>query len=159
MVNTAILQMRIYALYSMNKKVLAFVLTFYVSLSAVAGWLMWTDLASLTGKQAWYPLLILAWHAWIAASAVPIPGGKFRIPSPDHLFPRFYALWIPILLFDSLLGGLAFFRGLQEFKSTRSFFGPRLSLIEILIHDSVFYFFAYGIFILQLLVPVIFGLI
>ncbi|KDR69146.1 hypothetical protein GALMADRAFT_282816 [Galerina marginata CBS 339.88] len=114
-----ILQVRIYALYSLNKKILAVMLICYFACSAVSAW-MWTDLE----------ILIII--------AVPIPGGKFCIPSRAA---NFYSFWIPVLSFEFMLFFLAVFRGIGEYRlAGSSMFRGGRSLVGILIRDSVFYF-------------------
>ncbi|KDR65885.1 hypothetical protein GALMADRAFT_260088 [Galerina marginata CBS 339.88] len=114
------LQIRIYALYSLNKKILALMLICYFAFSAISAWIMRTDLESL---------IIIA---------VQIPGGKSCIPTRVS---NFYSFWIPVLLFDFMLFFLAVIRGIGEYRSDGSslFRGGR-SLVGILIRDSVFYF-------------------
>ncbi|KDR73814.1 hypothetical protein GALMADRAFT_270003 [Galerina marginata CBS 339.88] len=117
MLAQAILQMRLYALYMRDKKILGLMLFFYVALSAVSAWIMWTDLAQFI------------------VTIVSFAGGV----------PRLYIFYIPLMLFDGLLFVLAVFRGIQEAKSTGSLFHRGQSLIEILIRDSIFYFLIIGL--------------
>lgn len=51
-----------------------------------------------------------------------------------------------------MLCTMAVIRGLQAFKSASSFFRGSLSLVDILIRDSVFYFFMHVLFILPKLI-------
>ncbi|KDR81219.1 hypothetical protein GALMADRAFT_241762 [Galerina marginata CBS 339.88] len=120
-----ILQIRIYALYSLNKKILALMLVFYITSSSVSAWILRTDLESLV------------------VAALPILGGKFCVPTKISSFSSF---WIPVLLFDFMLFSLAVIRGVGEYRSKGSsiFRGSR-SLMNILIRDSVFYFLVIAI--------------
>ncbi|KDR69179.1 hypothetical protein GALMADRAFT_256020 [Galerina marginata CBS 339.88] len=121
MLAQAILQARVYALYMLNKKILALMLVCYSTCSIICAWLTWTELESLTIK------------------AIPIPGGKYCTPSQSV---NFFSFWIPVLIFDFLLFSLAVFRGLAELKSDGSGMlrdGTR-SLFGIMVRDSVFYF-------------------
>jgi len=120
MLAQALLQMQIYALYSMNKKILAFMLTFYLSLSAVSAWILQGELALS------------------AAIAISLPGGEFCIVS--NISPKFYTFWLPVLLCDSLLCALAIIGGLRGSKSASSFFRRGFSLVKALILGSVFYY-------------------
>lgn len=45
----AILQIRIYALYSLDKKILAFMLTTFAIVATITAWIMWTVIASVPG--------------------------------------------------------------------------------------------------------------
>jgi hypothetical protein len=68
----------------------------------------------------------------------PIPGTTFCVPFdvPDY----FFAFWLPIIGFESLLCGLALFRGFQTFKASGSVFQSGRHLVAMLIRDSVLYF-------------------
>jgi hypothetical protein len=67
-----------------------------------------------------------------------IPGFTFCIPFgvPDYL----YAFWIPILAFESLLCGMALFRGFQAFRYRQSVFQSGQHLVTLLLRDSIVYF-------------------
>jgi hypothetical protein len=67
-----------------------------------------------------------------------MPGFAFCVArnTPDY----FYAFWIPILAYESLLCGLALFRGFQTFQHSASPFRSGRYLVRILIRDSVLYF-------------------
>jgi len=120
MLAQALLQIRIYALYLSNKRILAFMLTFYVSLSAVSAWIMQNSLALSQ------------------AMAFSILGRKYCIASLNS--PTFYTFWIPILLCDSILCTLAIIGGLRGFKPPSSVFRRGLSLVQTMILGSVFYY-------------------
>ncbi|KAJ6503889.1 hypothetical protein C8R45DRAFT_894985 [Mycena sanguinolenta] len=120
MITEVILQMRLYALYFLNKKVLALMVTTFILSSASSAAIMGTVLEGITAR------------------AHPVPGMTFCVPSgvPNY----FYAFWIPIICFESLLCGLALYRGYQTFRATDPLFQSGRHLVGILIRDSVFYF-------------------
>ncbi|KDR66617.1 hypothetical protein GALMADRAFT_147830 [Galerina marginata CBS 339.88] len=120
MLAEGILQIRIYALYSLNKKILAIMLICFVGCSATSAWVVWTSLSSF------------------GASALPISGGTFCVPF--GISPHFYVFWIPMLAFESLLCFLALVRGFQTFKSNGSLFHSGRQLVGILVRDSLIYF-------------------
>ncbi|KAF9041546.1 hypothetical protein BJ165DRAFT_1489694, partial [Panaeolus papilionaceus] len=120
MLAEGILQMRIYALYSLNKKVLAVMMIGFAASVLTSSWV----LHSVLDK--------------VVATALPIPNGKFCVPG--HVSDNFYVFWIPMLAYECLLCGLAFFRGLQTFRSQGSLFQNGRQLVGILIRDSVLYF-------------------
>ncbi len=74
----------------------------------------------------------------LAAAPYTPPGTSVCAPSgiPDY----FYAFWIPTIAFESLLCGLALFRGFQTFSSDGPLFSSGRRLVSVLIRDSVFYF-------------------
>jgi len=120
MVAEAILQIRIYALYSLSKKVLALMLIPYVVCSACSAWMIASELSST------------------AVTAVVPAEGSFCLPS--HIPRRFFRFWIPMLSFESLLCALALFQGFRTFRSDGSVFSSGRRLVSILIRDSILYF-------------------
>jgi len=120
MIAEVILQMRLYALYLGNKKILAFMIICFVVSSGCAAVIMGTVLSHVT------------------AISELIPGQRFCIPL--GISPNFYIFWIPILAFESLLGGLALIRGIRNTRSDRGIFYFGRDLVNILIRDSVLYF-------------------
>ncbi|PPQ95174.1 hypothetical protein CVT25_013073 [Psilocybe cyanescens] len=89
-------------------------------------------------------LISSAFDIWIVSTgvpitiAVPIPGGTFCVPlATSRAFSRF---WIPALLFESMLCGMALYAALRTFKLRGSFLKNSQTLVEILIRDSVFYY-------------------
>ncbi|PPQ85428.1 hypothetical protein CVT25_006320 [Psilocybe cyanescens] len=117
------LQVRIYALYSGSKRILALMLTTYVLCVTASGWVVGTALAN--GE----------------AFVVPIPIGgavcDLRI-IPLHI----YAFWIPMITFQILLCILAIIPAVNSFKvdgSIMKFYSGR-GLYNILIRDSTIYF-------------------
>jgi len=116
-----ILQLRLYALYNRSKKILALMLgTFIAALAASS---------TLLGLS------------FVGSNSVPshmIPGLPFCVPGGDlHLF---YTFWIPLLISESLLCGLAVYRGIYLHRLHGSTFRSGNRLVEFLIRDSVVYF-------------------
>ncbi|TFK33408.1 hypothetical protein BDQ12DRAFT_691220 [Crucibulum laeve] len=122
MIAEIILQMRLYALYSLNKKVLVLMSSSFIIASAAAATIMGSVLMKIT------------------ASAVVLPGtaGMFCVPS--GVSDKFYTFWIPMLAFETLLCALALVRGFQSFTSDGPLFRSGRHLVSILIRDSVLYF-------------------
>ncbi|KDR76698.1 hypothetical protein GALMADRAFT_139592 [Galerina marginata CBS 339.88] len=121
MLAQAILQFRIYALYTHNKKILALMLTCYFVQSVLSGWIIiWSNLSQLQ------------------ISVISFVGGESCVSSNAN--PLLYVFYVPPMLFDGLLCALALTKGLREFKHPGSFFAHGQSLMKILIRDSVFYF-------------------
>jgi len=122
MLAEGILQMRLYALFALNKKILVLLLSFFILSTATSGWIMGTVLSSITAK------------------AISIPtGGKFCVPSgvPKH----FYMFWIPLLAYECILCALALIKGFQTFRNRGSLFQNGRHLVAILVRDSLLYFF------------------
>ncbi|KAJ7812643.1 hypothetical protein B0H14DRAFT_2856424 [Mycena olivaceomarginata] len=110
--------MRLYALYSLNKKVLVLMVTMFLISSAASTAIMGMVLSDVTSHS----------H--------PILGVTNCVPDS---FPSYYfAIWIPITVFETLLCGLAFYRGFQTVRA--SVYQPGQQLFVILIRDSVIYF-------------------
>ncbi|PPQ68733.1 hypothetical protein CVT24_007560 [Panaeolus cyanescens] len=122
MLAEGILQMRLYALYSLNKKVLAVMLSTFVVSTAVAAWIMHSALST------------------IKATATPLLGGAGMFCVPSNVPKNFYTFWIPMLAFECLLCVLALIRGFQTFRSGGSLFQSGRKLVGVLIRDSIFYF-------------------
>ncbi|KAF8811627.1 hypothetical protein BYT27DRAFT_7183770 [Phlegmacium glaucopus] len=120
MIGEAILQIRIYALYSLNKKVLALMLISFILCSAASGWILGTQLAS------------------ISVTALATPRGRFCVPI--DIPHRFFTFWIPTLACESFLCSLALFQGLRTFRLDGSMFSSGRKLMRILIRDSILYF-------------------
>ncbi|KAJ6576033.1 hypothetical protein DFH09DRAFT_1150238 [Mycena vulgaris] len=120
MIAEVILQMRLYALYFLNKKVLALMIATFLLSSTSSAVIMGRALAGITAR------------------AHPLPGTTFCYPIgvPDY----FFAFWIPIIGFESLLCGLALYRGFQTFRASGSLFQSGKKLVGILVRDSVLYF-------------------
>jgi len=122
---SAILQMRLYALFSLDKRVLALMLTCFIISTSTSAYVLHSVLSKFT------------------ASAIRLPtGGMFCVPS--RVSPNFYLFWIPILAFETLLCVLALFRGFQTLRSGGSLFISGRHLVITLIRDSILYFFVIG---------------
>ncbi|KIM38010.1 hypothetical protein M413DRAFT_448053 [Hebeloma cylindrosporum] len=120
MLAEGILQIRLYALYSLDKRVLALMLTSFVLCSTLSAFVMGSVLTSIT------------------ASAYPVPGGKFCVPK--GVSTHFYAFWIPMLSFETLLCTLAVIRAIQMYQPSRSVFHSGRQLVSVLVRDSLMYF-------------------
>lgn len=115
-----ILQMRIYAMYSLNKKVLICMVISFIASISTSAWIMGTVVGSVNAK------------------AIKIPGGTFCMPGTVQT--NFFIFWIPMLAFECLLCGLALFRGFQTFRSEGTLYQNGRHLVGILIRDSILYF-------------------
>ncbi|KAJ7260104.1 hypothetical protein C8J57DRAFT_483879 [Mycena rebaudengoi] len=122
MIAEVILQMRLYALYFLNKKVLALMVVTFIISSTSSAVIMGTVLSGITARSQ------------------PIPGIPLRFCIPVGVPSYFFAFWIPIIAFESLLCALALYRGFQTFKASGSAFQSGRHLVAILIRDSVLYF-------------------
>ncbi|PPQ93546.1 LOW QUALITY PROTEIN: hypothetical protein CVT25_000286 [Psilocybe cyanescens] len=128
MMAEGILQIRIYALYLLNKQILAVILTFFLLSSAICAVIMGLVMETLEAK------------------ALPIPGGNFCMPV--SFSTHFYTFWIPIICFEALLCALALFRGVKISKSiglgggSSAFLRSGHHLVNILFRDSLIYFIA-----------------
>jgi len=132
MVADGALQIRIYALYGADKRILTLMLTVFTMCAAVSAWIFGKALLGL------------------AVVAVEIPGGRFcNLPTiPPHI----YVFWVPQVFIGTLLCALALIRAFQSFKSHGSLFYQGQCLIDILIRDSVMYFLVIGLAILGCLI-------
>lgn len=137
-----ILQLRLYAMYAMNKKLLVIMGSLFILTSAIAATMVGIVVAgNIQGRNAnpsssvEVEMLILG---SFVARAHAIPGLPFCVLSGISVY--FYAFWIPPLAFELLLCGLALFRGFQTFYSRGPRFRSGKHLIEILIRDSILYF-------------------
>jgi len=114
-----ILQLRLYALYFLNKKLLAFMVSFCILAAAAS--------AGIMGYVIYH----------ISASSNTIPGTKFCVA--QNIPIGFYTFWIPMLVSESLLCALALYRGIDNIWGG-GLFRTGKRLVEILIRESVFYF-------------------
>ncbi|KAJ7624812.1 hypothetical protein FB45DRAFT_924267 [Roridomyces roridus] len=121
MIAEVILQMRLYALYFLDRRVLALMVTMFIASSATSAAIMGTALSR------------------ISAVSSPLPG-IITFCAPSGIPPWFYAFWIPILAFESLMCALALYRGFQTFRASEPAFQSGRHLVAILIRDSVLYF-------------------
>ncbi|KAI5119833.1 hypothetical protein M0805_008399 [Coniferiporia weirii] len=137
-----ILQLRLYALYYGNKKILALMVGFFIAAMAASATIMGSVL-----------------HG-VDASANLIPTTKLCVPLSS--LNNFYAFWIPILCFETLLCALACVRGYKSYRdheihllrkkrntgqyndanqrTEEQTASDDLNILEILLRDSVGYF-------------------
>ncbi|KAJ7431246.1 hypothetical protein B0H11DRAFT_2131577 [Mycena galericulata] len=123
MIAEVILQMRLYALYFLNKKVLALMVVAFLASSASSAVIMGKVLSGLAARS--HPIPSMPTFCYPVATSVP---------------SYFFAFWIPIIAFESLLCGLALYRGFQTFRASGTLFQSGRHLVSILIRDSVLYF-------------------
>jgi len=121
MIAEVILQMRLYAMYSLNKKVLAVMGGCFVGAMAASAVIIGTVLAKIKAT---------------AFTLTP----NLIICAASHIPHHFFAFWIPMLAFETLLCGLALYRGYETFQSSGSRFRTGRQLVSILIRDSILYF-------------------
>lgn len=108
-------------MYSLNKKILAIMLTCFVASTTASAAIMGTVLSRIT-----------AFAITLSPTIV--------VCVPFDISPHFFAFWIPILAFESLLCGMALFKGYETFRSSSSIFLSGKHLVGILIRDSILYF-------------------
>ena len=130
--------MRIYAMYSLNKKVLVCMIILFIASISTSAWIMGTVVTSINGAHlnVWPSIFDL--NQVLLAKAIKIPGGTFC--TPGTVPTNFFIFWIPMLAFECLLCGLALFRGFQTFRSEGTFYQNGRHLVGILIRDSILYF-------------------
>ncbi|KAF9063489.1 hypothetical protein BDP27DRAFT_1367968 [Rhodocollybia butyracea] len=114
-----ILQMRLYALYFLNKKILCFMVGMFILATGSAAAIMVIALNHLQAQA----------HLGPGLPCVPL-----QIPS------YFYTFWIPILAFETLLCILALNRGFQSHRDNGAPFQSGKRIIGVLIRDSVVYY-------------------
>ncbi|KAF9552391.1 hypothetical protein CPC08DRAFT_277812 [Agrocybe pediades] len=117
----SILQIRMYALYSQNKVAVVFMLVLYVATTIVAGWSAGSNMRLVT------------------SFAVPIPGGSTCTPSVLAWYT--YGLSITPLVYETLLCILILIRAYQTFTAESRPQHRGKVLLQILIRDSVLYYF------------------
>ncbi|KAL4252191.1 hypothetical protein ABKN59_005509 [Abortiporus biennis] len=115
-----ILQLRLYAMYLLNRRVLFFMAIAFISSVAASATLMGILLHN------------------VVARANLIPGVPFCIP--QNLPKNYYAFWIPMLASETILCVLAMWRGVESYYQKRNLFQSGQSLISLLIRDSLAYF-------------------
>jgi hypothetical protein len=59
---------------------------------------------------------------------------------PTNIPKYLYVFWVPILALDTLLCGLAVFRGFRNIKFQPSFHYSGNEILDVLLRDSVVYF-------------------
>lgn len=76
----------------------------------------------------------------MTATAVWIPHKHSTVCIPSNVPAHFYAFWIPMLVSESVLCGLALVRGFRAYTPGSNVFQNGKRIIEILVRDSLFYF-------------------
>lgn len=110
-------------MYGQSKKILTLLITSFITSIVVA--------CILLGEM-------IRETKWIAA---PFPDSPGHFCTPTATWPLYYTLWIPLLSFETLLFGLALFKGYQSLRSeVRTGWSGRC-VLNILIRDSIMYFF------------------
>ncbi|KAI0330659.1 hypothetical protein GY45DRAFT_1250355 [Cubamyces sp. BRFM 1775] len=117
-----ILQLRLYALYFRDRRVLACMVSVCLGAAASSAYVMGSGLSHITSV------------------AVTLPHTRSTVCVPSGLPGNFYAFWIPMLISESVLCGLALFRGFQSYRPGSNVFQSGRRIIEILVRDSLSYF-------------------
>ncbi|KAL7284254.1 hypothetical protein PYCCODRAFT_1430119 [Trametes coccinea BRFM310] len=117
-----ILQLRLYALYFRDKRILALMATVCLGAAASSAYVMAHALSH------------------ISSVAVKLPHTGSTVCMPSGLPGNFFALWIPMLVSESVLCGLALYRGFKSFMPGSNVFQNGKRIIEILVRDSLSYF-------------------
>ncbi|KAI9064741.1 hypothetical protein FKP32DRAFT_1757200 [Trametes sanguinea] len=117
-----ILQLRLYALYFRDKRILAVMATVCLGAAASSAYVMAHALSH------------------ISSVAVKLPHTGSTVCMPSGLPGNFFALWIPMLVSESVLCGLALYRGFKSFMPGSNVFQNGKRIIEILVRDSLSYF-------------------
>jgi len=123
MIAETILQMRLYAMYFLDKKILCLMVGTFILTSASAATVITVALNQMT-----------------ALSQVPLVVPSMAFCIPMAIPPYIYAFWIPILAFETLLFVLAVLRGIQTYRHTGSTFQSNKRLVGLLIRDSIAYY-------------------
>ncbi|KAL1941654.1 hypothetical protein VTO73DRAFT_7093 [Trametes versicolor] len=117
-----ILQLRLYALYFRDKRVLVCMSFVCAGTAATSAYVMGAALSSITSTAVW------------------IPHKHSTVCIPSNVPAHFYAFWIPMLVSESVLCGLALVRGFRAYTPGSNVFQNGKRIIEILVRDSLFYF-------------------
>ena len=143
----AILQLRIYALYSLNKRLLAWMVIFYLACSACSAWIVLAELTSISSMDSYD---VFTFQFWFFFPPLPLQVSAPILPTisavdgssclPQFLPRAIYRFWIPMLSYESLLCVLVLIQGFRRFKSDSSIFRSGKRLVSILIRDSIIYF-------------------
>ncbi|KAJ4468889.1 hypothetical protein J3R30DRAFT_3827558 [Lentinula aciculospora] len=139
MIAETILQMRLFALYFLNKKILCLMVGCFILTSASAATVM-----SIAINQ--FHRLFVSFHFLGLPLSTNLPAEAHLLPGlpcvPLNVPSYFYSFWIPILAFETLLCALALIRGYRSRRESRypvrSDSGKRL--VSLLIRDSVGYY-------------------
>ncbi|KAF8902287.1 hypothetical protein CPB84DRAFT_1776394 [Gymnopilus junonius] len=128
MLAETILQMRIYGLYRQDKFIVRLMVFLFIACSTAAAITMGI---SLRGVKT-FP--------------IDIPNGQFCF---GIALPHLFAFWIPVLSFEIFLCSLALLHGYEYYRSENrsllsfgTFYQNRLS--DIIVRDSIIYFFTIG---------------
>ncbi|KAF9524358.1 hypothetical protein CPB83DRAFT_861427 [Crepidotus variabilis] len=121
MLAEGILQMRLYALFSLDKRILFLMLSMFVASTGTAAWIMWNVVTK------------------ISALALPLPNNDIFC-APNGIPKDFYMFWVPLLVYECLLCTLALVRGFQTLRRSGSLFLNGRQLVVILVRDSIMYF-------------------
>ncbi|KAL0574083.1 hypothetical protein V5O48_007868 [Marasmius crinis-equi] len=117
-----VMQLRIYALYKCDKRILAF--NGFLFLASIAGFL-WILIHNAQRRRA------------VIADAVHLP-----LPGCPSLHSGIeWAQWIPATGFEGVLFGLALYKTLKS-SAVRLRDGRKVGLYGLLLRDNLFYFFA-----------------
>ncbi|KDQ60213.1 hypothetical protein JAAARDRAFT_32589 [Jaapia argillacea MUCL 33604] len=116
-----LMQFRIYALYNRSPPISVVLLScFFIQVVAIAA------------------LLVFDFREF-EVTATPAPAIKFCTIARAPSF--LYGLWIPIITFESILFALALYKSACRFCSTVPGGWTGVSLLDVMIRDSVLYFF------------------
>jgi len=118
-----ILQIRIYAMYGRSKKILTLLVACFIP--------------SITATIVIVGILFSS----ETVTATPFPGSSLHFCAITSAASIFYAILIPILIFETLLFSLALFKGYQSWKSECPTGWSGQRALNILIRDSILYFF------------------
>ncbi|EKM76900.1 hypothetical protein AGABI1DRAFT_93821 [Agaricus bisporus var. burnettii JB137-S8] len=124
MLAEVILQTRLYALYSLNNRILALMVSMFLLSSGLSAVVMGKVLADMS----------------ISATRFSFDGIEDAFCVPQNISPNFFLFWVPLLVFESLLCGMAVYKGYQSFKAGATMLHSGSRLLSILIRDSVLYF-------------------
>ncbi|KAF7792648.1 hypothetical protein EIP86_003745 [Pleurotus ostreatoroseus] len=117
-----ILQLRLYALWDLNKMVLAFMGTVFLCAVAASAAIMGHALTQ------------------IDAASFSIFGLSICAPLNLQSVTYFYAFWIPIIISETVLCGLAMLRAFQGWRRRSTLLASGRALVRVLIRDSILYF-------------------
>ncbi|KAH9478078.1 hypothetical protein JR316_0010315 [Psilocybe cubensis] len=121
MLGQSILQFRIYALYSGNRRVVVPMVTIFAVCSSISGWLMWKNISNSS---------VVSHNYGTGPFCRAIQGGGSTL----------YAFWIPVIVFETLLCLLALSAGINSFIQDGYTFRHSGRLLQILLRDSMTYF-------------------
>ncbi|KAF9551433.1 hypothetical protein CPC08DRAFT_315281 [Agrocybe pediades] len=121
----AVLQLRVYALYYQNKKVLTFMLVGYTVTTATSAWILASGMR--VGRS----------------STIQIPGGS------TCTFPvlgkNLAQAWIPFTVYDAILCAIVVYRGYMTYNSQHVYGEKGRILINVMVRDSVLSFICLAI--------------